>query len=200
MLDLGSGIGSVGMIAAWRLPGATFVTIEAQEDSVRLARKSAAYNGLESRYEIRRADFRDAAAIGASETFDLVLGSPPYFPTRHRNRRRPSAEGRVPLRAARRHLRLRARGCRAPRARRSVRLCLSRGPAPPPRGRRARSRCGSHQAPACCVPRRRTSAGRTLPDDARNRSATGRSRAHVGRASTRSFAQPTARSTLSTLP
>jgi tRNA1(Val) A37 N6-methylase TrmN6 len=80
VLDLGSGIGSVGMIAAWRLPGATFVTIEAQEDSVRLARKSAIYNGLESRYEIRRADFRDADALRASETFDLVLGSPPYFP------------------------------------------------------------------------------------------------------------------------
>jgi len=80
VLDLGSGIGSVGMIAAWRLPGACVVTIEAQEDSVRLARKSAAYNGLESRYEIRHADFRDAAALAANETFDLVLGSPPYFP------------------------------------------------------------------------------------------------------------------------
>src|SRR5258708_36727460 len=34
VLDLGSGIGSVGMIAAWRLPGARFVTIEAQEESV----------------------------------------------------------------------------------------------------------------------------------------------------------------------
>ena len=50
-VDLGSGIGSVGMIAAWRLPGATFVTIEAQEDSVRLAHKSAAYNGLGSRVQ-----------------------------------------------------------------------------------------------------------------------------------------------------
>lgn len=80
VLDLGSGIGSVGMIAAWRLTGATFVTIEAQEDSVQLARKSVAYNGLDSRYEIRRADFRDADALRASETFDLVLGSPPYFP------------------------------------------------------------------------------------------------------------------------
>ena len=39
VLDLGSGIGSVGMIAAWRLPGARFVTIEAQEMSLRLARK-----------------------------------------------------------------------------------------------------------------------------------------------------------------
>jgi tRNA1(Val) A37 N6-methylase TrmN6 len=80
VLDLGSGIGSVGMIAAWRLPGAHVVTIEAQEDSVRLARKSARYNGLEPRYEIRHADFRDAAALDSNETFDLVLGSPPYFP------------------------------------------------------------------------------------------------------------------------
>jgi tRNA1Val (adenine37-N6)-methyltransferase len=77
ILDLGSGIGSVGMIAAWRLPGARVVTIEAQEESVRLARKSAAYNGLESRYEIRHGDFRDESG---SERFDLVLGSPPYFP------------------------------------------------------------------------------------------------------------------------
>jgi tRNA1(Val) A37 N6-methylase TrmN6 len=81
VLDLGSGIGSVGMIAAWRLPGAAFVTVEAQGESVRLARKSAAYNGLESRYEIRHADFRSPAASGPDERFDLVLGSPPYFPS-----------------------------------------------------------------------------------------------------------------------
>ena len=80
MLDLGSGIGSAGMIAAWRLPGARVVTVEAQDDSVRLARKSAAYNGLEPRYEIRHADFRDAQALRPDERFDLVLGSPPYFP------------------------------------------------------------------------------------------------------------------------
>jgi tRNA1Val (adenine37-N6)-methyltransferase len=80
VLDLGSGIGSVGMIAAWRLPGARTVTVEAQADSVRLARKSAAYNGLESRYGIRHGDFRDEDALQAGERFDLVLGSPPYFP------------------------------------------------------------------------------------------------------------------------
>src|SRR5438067_12078619 len=80
VLDLGSGIGSVGMIAAWRLPGARFVTVEAQEESGRLARKSAEYNGLVDRYEIRHADFRDAGAIPPDQTFDLVLGSPPYFP------------------------------------------------------------------------------------------------------------------------
>jgi tRNA1Val (adenine37-N6)-methyltransferase len=79
-LDLGSGIGSVAMIAAWRLPGARFVTIEAQEESVCLARRSAAYNGLEERYEIRQGDFRQGGILAADERFDLVLGSPPYFP------------------------------------------------------------------------------------------------------------------------
>ena len=80
VLDLGSGIGSVGMIAAWRLRGATFTTIEAQQESVRLARKSADYNGLLDRYEIRHGDFRDPAMLQPDERFDLVLGSPPYFP------------------------------------------------------------------------------------------------------------------------
>ena len=79
-LDLGSGIGTVGTIVAWRLPGARLVTVEAQEVSVALARKSARYNGLTERYGIRRGDFRDPGVLRADEQFDLVTGSPPYFP------------------------------------------------------------------------------------------------------------------------
>jgi tRNA1(Val) A37 N6-methylase TrmN6 len=79
-LDLGSGIGTVGMICAWRLPGARLVTVEAQAGSVALARKSAHYNGVEDRYEIREGDFRADGVIGADEKFDLITGSPPYFP------------------------------------------------------------------------------------------------------------------------
>ena len=79
-LDLGSGIGTVGMIVAWRLPGARLVTIEAQETSVALARKAARFNGVEDRYEIRQGDFRDVGVLRDDERFDLVTGSPPYFP------------------------------------------------------------------------------------------------------------------------
>ena len=79
-LDLGSGIGTVGMIAAWRLWGAHFVTVEAQAESVRLARKSAIWNGLNDRFDIRQGDFREAGVLRPEERFDLVLGSPPYFP------------------------------------------------------------------------------------------------------------------------
>lgn len=80
VLDMGSGIGSVGMVAAWRLPHARFVTIEAQEMSVQLARKSARYNGILDRYELRHGDLRDPLILSPDERFELILGSPPYFP------------------------------------------------------------------------------------------------------------------------
>lgn len=76
--DLGSGIGSVALISAWRLPGATFCTVEAQEISLRLARKSVRYNGLESRFTLHHGDLREFAPDEAP--FDLVTGSPPYWP------------------------------------------------------------------------------------------------------------------------
>ncbi len=79
-LDLGSGIGTVGMICAWRCPGARFVTVEAQEESVALARRSVVANGLADRYEIRQGDFRDPGVLAPHEKFDLVTGSPPYWP------------------------------------------------------------------------------------------------------------------------
>ena len=78
--DLGSGIGSVALVAAWRLPGARFWTVEAQEASVRLARKSIRYNGLEDRFTIRHGDLRDPEILADAAPFDLVTGSPPYFP------------------------------------------------------------------------------------------------------------------------
>jgi len=79
--DLGSGIGSVALICAWRLTGATFCTVEAQEISIRLARKTIRYNGLEPRFTLYRGDLRDPSILANEEPFDLVTGSPPYFPS-----------------------------------------------------------------------------------------------------------------------
>lgn len=78
--DLGSGIGSVAMIAAWRLPGATFCTVEAQEVSIRLARKSVRYNGLDDRFTLSQGDLRNSSVLANEAPFDLVTGSPPYWP------------------------------------------------------------------------------------------------------------------------
>lgn len=78
--DLGSGIGSVALVSAWRLPGATFCTVEAQKISIHLARKSVRYNGLESRFTLLQGDLRDVSLFAEEAPFDLVTGSPPYWP------------------------------------------------------------------------------------------------------------------------
>ena len=77
-LDLGCGIGSVLLFMAWRFPAARLVGIEAQEVSAGLARRSLAWNGIAARAEIRVRDFRDQDVAEAS--FDVVTGTPPYFP------------------------------------------------------------------------------------------------------------------------
>lgn len=83
-LDLGSGIGSVALSVAWRLPGARVATIEAQEISLRLQQKSIAFNGLGDRVFPHLGDLRDEALLddvaGRFGPFDLVTGSPPYWP------------------------------------------------------------------------------------------------------------------------
>ncbi|MCC7107762.1 MAG: SAM-dependent methyltransferase [Deltaproteobacteria bacterium] len=85
--DLGSGIGSVALSVAWRLPAARVVTIEAQAISRRLADKSVRYNGVAERFTLLEGDLRDPAvqeaaraAGGDPRGFDLVTGSPPYWP------------------------------------------------------------------------------------------------------------------------
>ncbi|BDU74561.1 tRNA1(Val) (adenine(37)-N6)-methyltransferase [Mesoterricola silvestris] len=78
--DLGSGIGSVATCVAWRCPGARIHTVEAQAISARLARKSVAYNGLQDRYTIHEGDLRDPDLFPDEAPFDLVTGSPPYWP------------------------------------------------------------------------------------------------------------------------
>ncbi|MCK6503301.1 SAM-dependent methyltransferase [Myxococcota bacterium] len=94
VLDLGAGIGSVGLATLWLLdheadptgwrvrpgPRARLWMVEAQEVSHQLARRSVAHNGLVDRVTLRCCDLRDPAAVGAQERFDLVLGSPPYIP------------------------------------------------------------------------------------------------------------------------
>ncbi|HJV48821.1 MAG TPA: methyltransferase [Geothrix sp.] len=82
--DLGSGIGSVALLSAWRCPGAVVHTVEAQAQSLRLARKSIRYNGQEDRIFPRSGDLRDPDLFADQAPFDLVTGTPPYWPEGHR--------------------------------------------------------------------------------------------------------------------
>lgn len=79
-LDLGCGIGSVLLFLAWRFAAARFVGVEAQDVSAALARRSLAWNGVAHRAEVHVGDFRAAEILAGQSPFDLVTGTPPYFP------------------------------------------------------------------------------------------------------------------------
>jgi tRNA1Val (adenine37-N6)-methyltransferase len=77
-LDLGSGVGTVGLIVLGGLrEQATLTCVEAQEVSYGLLRANIACNGLEQRVTTVHADLRELAL---PHQFPLVTGSPPYFP------------------------------------------------------------------------------------------------------------------------
>ncbi len=80
-LDLGTGLGSVLLMVAWKLPLADVAGIEAQPDRAAMGRRSIAYNGVESRCRILDGDLRTLATTDlAGAPFQLVTGTPPYFP------------------------------------------------------------------------------------------------------------------------
>jgi len=99
LLDLGAGLGSVGLIALWRSPPeATLVAIEAQEISFALLEGNIARNGLGDRVRAIHSDLRH---IRLDETFDLVTGSPPYWDV---------SEGVLPEDSQKAHARFELRG------------------------------------------------------------------------------------------
>jgi tRNA1(Val) A37 N6-methylase TrmN6 len=78
VLDLGAGIGGVGLLALWAIGAAArLVCVEAQPVSHRLLLANVAGNRLEARVSARLGDLRELAL---GERFPLITGSPPYFP------------------------------------------------------------------------------------------------------------------------
>ncbi|MEZ4321080.1 MAG: methyltransferase [Myxococcota bacterium] len=80
LLDLGAGVGTVGLTALWHLPNASLVAIEAQEVSHRLFRRTVEHNGLQHRVQAIHGDIRDPSVLPEGRRFGLVTGSPPYTP------------------------------------------------------------------------------------------------------------------------
>jgi len=77
-LDLGTGIGTVGLLTLWGMgPEARLTCVEAQETSYRLLQGNLDFNGLRSRVDCSLGDLRELAV---GRKFPLITGSPPYFP------------------------------------------------------------------------------------------------------------------------
>jgi tRNA1(Val) A37 N6-methylase TrmN6 len=78
-LDLGCGVGSVLFMVSHKLRPKVAVGVEAQAQSVAMARRALTeLPAHETELEVRHEDFRDLDFGG--ERFDLITASPPYFP------------------------------------------------------------------------------------------------------------------------
>jgi tRNA1Val (adenine37-N6)-methyltransferase len=77
-LDLGTGIGTVGLAVLWALgQGAKLTCVEVQEISYKLLTENILGNGLNGCVRAIHGDIRD---LDLGEQFPLITASPPYFP------------------------------------------------------------------------------------------------------------------------
>ena len=78
LLDLGAGIGTVGLLTLSRFPKAHLTMIEAQDISHQLAKRSIAHNNIAHRVHALQGDLRTTHLW--PQKFDIITGSPPYIP------------------------------------------------------------------------------------------------------------------------
>ena len=76
ILDLCSGNGCLGIVAAHLFPHAQVTLVELDSTAAALARENIALHGLNDRVELLQADVTQG--FGARQRFDLVLANPPY--------------------------------------------------------------------------------------------------------------------------
>jgi len=99
LLDLGTGIGTVGLLTLWGMgPQARLTCVEAQEISYRLLQSNITFNGLCQRVDSSHGDLR---ALEFDRKFPLITGSPPYF---------PEGSGVIPQDSQKAHARFELRG------------------------------------------------------------------------------------------
>lgn len=98
-LDLGTGIGTVGLLTLWGMGSSARLTcVEAQEVSYRLLLTNLRANNLCERVDSSHGDLRDLAL---AKQFPLITGSPPYF---------PEGTGVLPIDSQKAHARFELRG------------------------------------------------------------------------------------------
>ncbi len=83
LLDLGAGVGTVGLCAAARCPDLRVVLVEREAELLNLARENVAANHLEDRVSVVEAEIGEALPAAAArvlkaDTFAHVVANPPF--------------------------------------------------------------------------------------------------------------------------
>ncbi|MBW2276027.1 MAG: methyltransferase [Deltaproteobacteria bacterium] len=81
VLDLGAGVGSVGLMTLLGVAtDARLTSIEVQQRSAALMRKTITANDLVDRVQVHCGDLREPNLLEAGERFELIVANPPYLP------------------------------------------------------------------------------------------------------------------------
>jgi tRNA1Val (adenine37-N6)-methyltransferase len=78
ILDLGTGCGIIPLVMARRSPAAAIAAVEFQPRMAEIAARNIADNGLSERVTLLAADILELADHFPANSFDLVMGNPPY--------------------------------------------------------------------------------------------------------------------------
>ena len=83
VLDLGTGTGIIPILLSAKTQAAHLTGLEIQEESVDMARRSVAINGLEEKITIVQGDIKEAGKLLGAASFDVVTCNPPYMIGQH---------------------------------------------------------------------------------------------------------------------
>lgn len=79
VLDLGTGTGIIPILMEGRYGVERLTAIEIQEESVDMAARSVALNGLSERIQIVHGDIKEVSNLFETSSFDIVTSNPPYM-------------------------------------------------------------------------------------------------------------------------
>lgn len=83
VIDLGTGTGILPILLEAKTEGSSFVGLEIQEESAKMAERSVAMNNLSDKIQIINGDIKDVKNIFKSEEADVVVSNPPYMINDH---------------------------------------------------------------------------------------------------------------------
>ncbi|MDE6312836.1 MAG: tRNA1(Val) (adenine(37)-N6)-methyltransferase [Lachnospiraceae bacterium] len=83
VLDIGTGTGIIPILMESRFPFGTYTGLDIQEESIEMAVRSVALNGLSNKINMVTGDIKEAVSIFGTASFQVITTNPPYMTGNH---------------------------------------------------------------------------------------------------------------------
>lgn len=83
VLDIGTGTGIIPILMEARYPLGTYTGLDIQEESIEMASRSVALNGLSHKINMVTGDIKEAVNMFGTASFQVITTNPPYMTGSH---------------------------------------------------------------------------------------------------------------------